>query len=163
MPPITESEISIMRDWLQVLCHALTCNQRAGACPLGERCALAKAILRHVVLCDPGTCTDVRCTEYRGLLDHFINCTVSARRASPLPSARTTRGSHGPPAHSRPPQNAACRLCNQVLPSAELGAAAGSREGREEADVGTRPGSKPKRRERAPGARPPRIDRFPPN
>lgn len=76
MPPISEPQLLVMRDWLQVLCHAITCGHKDGTCPLSDRCAMGKAILKHIILCDPRTCDDSRCAEYRGLIEHYISCTV---------------------------------------------------------------------------------------
>lgn len=80
MPPITETELLVMRDWVQVLCHSITCSHKEGLCPLGERCGLGKGILKHIILCDPAACHDTRCAEYRGLLEHYITCTVRYRK-----------------------------------------------------------------------------------
>ncbi len=80
MPPITEKGLIVMRDCIQVLCHSITCSHREGLCPLGERCGLGKGILKHIILCDPAACNDTLCTEYRGLLEHYITCTVWSRK-----------------------------------------------------------------------------------
>jgi hypothetical protein len=77
MPPIAEHKLVVMRNWIHNLCHAMTCPHPDGTCPASKSCDVSKAILRHLIHCDPRTCQDVRCTEYKALLEHYVSCTVS--------------------------------------------------------------------------------------
>lgn len=77
MVPANQSQLHDSADWIKLLCYSITCQHQDADCPLGERCSIGKAVLRHMIVCDTSTCEDTRCAQFKVITEHYITCTVS--------------------------------------------------------------------------------------
>lgn len=82
------------RQWLLLLRHSAHCP---GGCVLEEGCSAAKALRRHILVCENAACAYASCRRTRAVLAHQRSCTSSSCTlckqvlVAPIPSPELLR------------------------------------------------------------------------